>query len=142
MLYEGESLTPDLKVLLIDDLKTANVIGHYLRHEHVIVSNAPDPYFTLAARDWPAANHALRYPPPTKWDVLFLDNHLDVDRHDDHLGIQLCQWLVSNPYFLPREIYLVSFDGRSDKAMYEILSKVYMASMKPNFHVFKPITGV
>lgn len=140
MLYSGSLLNIGLKTLLIDDIKSANSIGLYLRQNGVIASDAPDPYFYQIVRDWPNAQTALRYPPPTKWEALFLDNHLDVDRHDDHTGIQLCQWLRSNPYFLPKEIFFCSFDGRSDKLMYDIMLPVYMDSLCKGYHLSRPIT--
>ena len=142
MLYHGNLLTPDLKTVLIDDIKTAPTVGNYLRQNAVIPINAPDPYFTICARDWNHAQHVLRYPPPGKWDALFLDNHLDVDRHDDHLGTQLCQWLRANPYFLPKEVFFISFDGRSEVEMYNILLPVYMESKKKNLHLYRPITDI
>ena len=142
MLYVGNQITPNLKTLLIDDIKTPTTIGLYLRQNGVISNDAPDPYFYHCARKWPDADHSLRYPPPGKWDALFLDNHLDVDRHDDHLGTQLCQWLRANPYFLPKEVFFISFDGRSEVEMYNILLPVYMESKKKNLHLYRPITDI
>lgn len=141
MLYTGDNITLGLQVLCIDDIKGTTVIGHYLRQQGVINASAPDPYFTLVARNWDTANQALRYPPPVKWDALFLDNHLDVDRHDDHIGLQLCEWLRSNPYFLPREVFFISFDGKSDMLMFDTLSKVYMNG-KVGYHLWHPITEI
>ena len=142
MLYNGSLITPNLNVLLIDDIKTESVIGPYIRQQGVVDQQAPDPYFTHTARRWDPAMQALRYPPPNKWHALFLDNHLEVDRHDDHLGVQICEWLRVNPYFLPKEIFLISFDGPSDKLMYDILSKVYTKTLKKNLHVYKSIVDL